>query len=257
MKRIIPILIVVAVLAGGGYFWWSNYGAGAPNASALGGSGTIEAQQIAITPQASGRIIVAPTQEGVAVKTGDVLYKLDPSTLQLQVASAKAGVRAAESNYNHVKNDSGSTRADKDAAKAQWEQAKVAQKLAETQLGYATIKAPADGILSNIAQNVGENAVPGTTLAMLSQVQTLTVTIYVPETQIGKVKIGQTGTLKTDSTPNSYDTKVTYISSQAEFTPASIETKDQRVKLVYQVKLDVINPDAQLKPGMPADVVLQ
>ena len=256
-KRIIPILIVVVVLAAAGYFWWSNYGSGAAANSALGGSGTIEAQQIAITPQTAGRIIAAPANEGVAVKAGDVLYKLDPSTIKLQIQSAKAGVSAAESNYRHVRNDSSSTRAEKDAAKAQWDQAKVAQQLAEVQLAYTTIKSPADGILSNIAQQAGENAAPGTTLAMLSQVQTLTVTIYIPETEIGKVKMGQSGTLTTDSTTKSYDAKVTYISSQAEFTPASIETKDQRTKLVYQVKLDITNSNSNLKPGMPADVVLK
>jgi len=256
-KRIIPILIVVVVLAAVGYFWWTNYGSSSAANSALGGSGTIEAQQIAITPQVSGRIIVAPAQEGVAVKAGDVIYRLDPSTLKLQVEAAKAGVSAAESNYRHVKNDSSSTRAEKDAAKAQWDQAKIAEQMAEVQVGYATIKSPADGILSNIAQKAGENAVPGTTLAMLSQVQTLTVTIYIPETRIGEVKMGQLGTLTTDSTTKPYDARVTYISSQAEFTPASIETKDQRVKLVYQVKLDITNADSQLKPGMPADVVLK
>jgi RND family efflux transporter MFP subunit len=255
-KRIIPILIVVVVLAAAGYFWWSNYGSGAAANSALGGSGTIEAQQIAITPQTTGRIIAAPASEGVAVKAGDVLYKLDPATIKLQIQSAKAGVSAAESNYHHVKNDSSSTRAEKDAAKAQWEQAKIAQQLAEVQLAYTTIKSPADGILSNIAQHAGENAVPGTTLAMLSQVQSLTVTIYVPETEIGNIKMGQTGTVTTDST-KSYNGRVTFISSQAEFTPASIETKDQRTKLVYQVKLDITNADSDLKPGMPADVVLK
>jgi len=256
-KRIIPILIVVVVLAAIGYFWYTNYGGGAAANQALGGSGTIEAQQIAITPQTSGRIVAAPAEEGAAVKTGDVLYRLDPTQLALAVRSAKAGVNAALSNYKHVKNDSSSTNADKAAAKAQWQQAVISHQLALVQLGYATIKSPADGVLSSIAQHVGENAAPGTTLAMLSQIQQLTVTIYVPETQIGQVKIGQAGTLTTDSTTKTYHGVVTYISSQAEFTPASIETRDQRTKLVFQVKLNITDADANLKPGMPADVVLQ
>jgi HlyD family secretion protein len=255
-KRIIPIVIVLAIAGVAGYFWWQSRGADAANA-ALGGSGTIEAQQIAITPQTSGRIISAPTEEGSAVKAGDVLYLLDSTLLELAVKNAQAAVKAAESNNRHVRADNDSTRADKDAAKAQLEQAKIAVQLGQVGVGYAKIASPADGILSNIAQKVGENAVPGTTLAMLSQVQSLTVTVYVPENRIGEVKMGQAGTLTTDSTDKTYDAKVTYISSQAEFTPASIETKDQRVKLVYQVKLDITNADAQLKPGMPADVVLK
>jgi HlyD family secretion protein len=257
-KRIIPVVILIAVVAAVGYYWWQNYGAGSAAANAaLGGSGTIEAEQIAITPQIAGRILSAPTEEGAAVKAGDVLYQLDPSLIKLQIQSLQAVITAAASNYRHVRNDSSATGADKDAASSQYQQALLAQKMAKVQLGYATIKAPVDGTLSSIAQNAGENAVPGTAMAILSQVQSLTVTIYVPENEIGQVKMGQTGTLTTDSTTKSYDAKVAFISSQAEFTPASIETKDQRIKLVYQVKLDITSADAQLKPGMPADVVLK
>ena len=257
-KRIIPILLVIVVAAGIGWYWWANYGGGSAAANAaLGGSGTIEAQQIAITPQTPGRIIQAPPQEGEAVKTGDVLYKLDPSVIQLQLASQDTVIHAALANYNHVKDDSSATWADKQAAKAQWQQAVLAKKMTQVQLGYTTIHAPLDGVLTNIVQNVGENAVPGTALAMMSQVQSLTVTIYVPETQIGQVKMGQPGTITTDSTSKTYNGKVTFIASQAEFTPASVETKDQRTKLVFQVKLNITDADANLKPGMPADVVLK
>jgi HlyD family secretion protein len=257
-KVIIPVVIAIAIAAAVGYYWWANYSSAAVAANAaLGGSGTIEAQQVAITPQTSGRIVSAPAQEGAAVKAGRVLYQLDTSVIKLQIESLQTVMNAAGSNYSHVNADSSSTWADKQAALAQLQQAQLAKKMAQVQLGYATIKAPVDGIITNIAQKVGENAVPGTTMAMLSEVQRLTVTIYIPENRIGEVKIGQTGTLTTDSTTKSYNAKVTYISSQAEFTPASIETKDQRVKLVYQVKLDITDADAQLKPGMPADVVLK
>ena len=150
-----------------------------------------------------------------------------------------------------------STWADKQAAKAQWQQAVLAKKMAQVQLGYMTVRAPLKGVLTNIGQMVGENAVPGTTMAMMSQVQHLTVTIYVPETQIGQVKIGQAGTITTDSTTKVYNGKVTFVGSQAEFTPSSVETKDQRAKLVFPVKLDIAEADANLKPGMPADVVLK
>ena len=257
-KRIIPILIVVAVLAAGGYWAWTTYGPSAQAAAAtLGGSGTIEADQIAITPQASGRVIAAPAQEGIAVKKGEVLYRLDPTLSKLAVDQAHAGVTAAKANYKHVKHKSSSTKAAKASAKAQYDQAKVAEKMARVQLGYATIRSPIDGIISNLAVLEGENAVPGSTLAIISDISHLTVTIYVPETQIGQVKIGQDGTLKTDSTSKSYDAKVTYVSPQAEFTPSSVETKDQRIKLVYQVQLTITDADASLKPGMPADVVLR
>jgi HlyD family secretion protein len=256
-KRIIPIVLVIAVVAGIGYYWWTTYGGGSAANQALGGSGTIEAQQIAITPQTAGRIIEAPANEGPAVEKGAVLFRLDPSVIQLQIASLDTVIHAAQVNYDHVRKDSGASYADKQAAKAQWEQAVLSKKMAQVQLTYTTIHAPVDGVLTNVTQKTGENAVPGTTMAMISQVQSLTVTIYVPENQIGQVKIGQAGSITTDSTTKTYNGRVTFIASQAEFTPASIETKDQRTKLVFQVKLNITDADNNLKPGMPADVVLQ
>lgn len=258
MKRIAGVLVAVVVLAVAGYFGWTYFtGAGAAS-GALGGSGTIETVQIAITPQASGRIVSAPEQEGVSVKAGDVLYRLDASLLELQVSQAQAGVDAATANYKHVRDASGSTKADKAAAKAQLDQAKAALGMAKVQAGYATITSPIDGVLTNLAARTGENASPGSTLAIVSDPTSMTVTIYVAESQIGLVKVGQAGTLTTDSTAGkTYTAKVVFVGSQAEFTPASIETKEQRVKLVYQVKLKIMDADAALKPGMPADVVLQ
>lgn len=257
MKRIFPVLAVIAVLAVAGYFGWTWYTGSTSGATALGGSGTIETDQIAVTPQTTGRIILAPTEEGVPVKKGDVLYRLDPALAKLAVQQAQAGVDAATANVKTVKDKSGHTSADVAAANAQLDQAKVALKMAKVQGGYATVTSPIDGVVSSIAARAGENAVPGSTLAIISNPASLTVTIFVPENQIGQVKVGQIGTLTTDSVTKSYHGEVVFIATQAEFTPASIETKDQRVKLVYQVKLRISDADSSLKPGMPADVVLQ
>jgi len=255
-KRIVLIIAIIA-LAVGGYFVWRYTQTTAATNGALGGSGTVETEQIAITPQTSGRIIAAPAEEGVAVKKGTVLYRLDSATLLLQVSSAQAGLKAASANYSHVKDDDSSTWADRQAAKAQRDQAKVAVEMAQLQAGYAEIRSPIDGTIANIAARTGENASPGNTLAVVSNPASLTVTIYVAETEVGQVKVGQKGTVVTDSTGDKkYSAVVVFIGSQAEFTPASIETKDQRTKLVYQVKLRVTDPDAALKPGMPADVEL-
>jgi HlyD family secretion protein len=257
MKRILPILVLVVVLAGAGYYAWTVFSGAGAAASALGGSGTIETDQIAVTPQTSARILTAPSEEGVAVKKGDVLYTLDGSLLQLQVDAAQAGVDAAAANLKNVKGKSGHTTADVKAAQAQLDQAKIALKMAQAQVGYTTVLSPIDGVVSSIAAKAGENAAPGSTLAIVSNPASLTVTIFVAETQIGQVKIGQNGTLTTDSSTKTYHGTVVFIATQAEFTPASVETKDQRTKLVYQVKLRISDADASLKPGMPADVVLQ
>jgi len=257
MKRIRLIVAVVVVLGVAGYLGWTFYSGTVASNAALGGSGTIESDQIAVTPQTSGRILTAPSEEGVAVKKGDVLYTLDSSVLKLQVDQAKAGVSAAKANLTNVKNKSGHSKSDVTSAQASLDQANAALKMAQTQLGYATIVSPIDGVVSSIAANAGENAAPGSTLAIVSDPSKLTVTIFVAETDIGKVKLGQTGALTTDSSSKTYHVSVVFIGTQAEFTPASIETKDQRTKLVYQVKLRITDSDSVLKPGMPADVVLQ
>jgi RND family efflux transporter MFP subunit len=258
MRRIIPIIIVIVVLAAVGYYGYQYYeSTTGANVTGLIGSGTIETDQLAITPQTSGRITVAPPEEGVAVTKGEVIFRIDATLANLQVQQAKVGLGAAQANYNDVKKDSGSTRAQIDAAKAQLNQAKVALAMTRVQVGYTTIASPIDGVLTNIAANAGENAVPGSTLAILSDPASLTVTIFIPETQIAQVKVGQTGTLTTDSTTKQYHADVVFVNSQAEFTPSSIETKDQRVNLVYQVKLRITDADSALKPGMPADVVLK
>ena len=258
MRRIILIIVVIAVLGAVGYYGYQYYQTNnGANSNGLAGSGTIETDQIAVTPQTSGRIVSAPSEEGVAVTKGEVLFGLDPTLANLQVKQAKVGVSAASTNYKDVKKASGSTRAQKDAAKAQLAQARVVLSMAELQASYTTIKSPIAGVLTNIAANAGENAVPGGTLAILSNPASLTVTIYIPENEIGQVKVGQTGSLTTDSTSKTYHGEVVFVNSQAEFTPSSIETKDQRVNLVYQVKLRVTDSDSSLKPGMPADVVLQ
>jgi HlyD family secretion protein len=255
MKRIIPIVLVLAVA--GVAAWYFLLGGNASTASAtLGGSGQIETDQVVVSPQSSGRIIEAPTEDGVPVKKGDVLYRLDPAMAALQVQQAEAGVAAAQAAYQQALDDD-KTKAEIAAAKAQLDQAKVAVKMAQVQLGYTTITSPIDGVLTNVVLKTGENALPGSTLAVVSNPASLTVTVYVPENQIGQVTVGQTGTLTTDSVTKTYNATVVFIGSQAEYTPASIETKDQRTKLVYKVRLRITDADSALKPGMPADVVLK
>jgi HlyD family secretion protein len=165
-------------------------------------------------------------------------------------------VRAAQATLRQAKDDDES-----DAVIAQdqaaLDQARIQLKMAQTQAGYAVVTSPLSGVALEVPANVGENASPGQTLAVIGDVGHLTVSVYVSEAQIGQVKVGQTGTLTTDSTGDkTFPVKVTSVASQAEFTPASIETKDQRVKLVYEVRLDVSDKSGALKPGMPADVKL-
>jgi HlyD family secretion protein len=77
---------------------------------------------------------------------------------------------------------------------------------------------------------------------------------YINETDLGRVKVGQAARVRTDTYPGkAYEGRVSFLSSQAEFTPRNVQTEQERVKLVYRVKIDLPNPEMELKPGMPAD----
>lgn len=254
MKKVLPILAIIVVAAAAVAVWFTLNGRSAAT-EALGGTGTIEATNVNVASQASGRIMSVGVKSGDIVKKGAVLFRIDPTLADYQVRQAQAGVKAASATLKYAK-DNDKSKAEIAQDRAQLDQARIALKMAQVQAGYSVVKAPIDGVAIDVAANSGELASPGQTLAVLGDVMQLTVSVYVPESRIGQVKVGQSGTLTIDSASQPFQCKVTSVASQAEFTPSSIETKDQRVKLVYEVKLSVSDPSGTLKPGMPADVKL-
>lgn len=101
----------------------------------------------------------------------------------------------------------------------------------------------------------GEIVGYGTPLFKIASIDTMEMKVYIPETELGKIKLGQEVIIHTDSYPNKeYKGKVVFISNEAEFTPKNIQTKDERVTLVFAIKLKIPNPNEELKAGMPADV---
>lgn len=254
MRRVIPVIVVAALIVGG-WFAWRQYSANqAANSGALSGSGTVEDEETNVSPLTSGRIVEARVAEGEHVKKGDVLFVLDASVARNQLKQAQEAERAARVNYHETRDDSDSTDAEIAAAKAQYEQAKVSVSSAKVLVSYATVTSPVDGIASSVPVDAGEIGSAGQTLAVISDPTHLKVSVYVSETEIGRVKVGDKATLSTDSSNRTFDGQVTFIASQAEFTPANIETKDQRVKLVYEVRVSVTDTSGTLKPGMPVDV---
>jgi HlyD family secretion protein len=101
---------------------------------------------------------------------------------------------------------------------------------------------------------MGEVVNPGTSVVTLADIENVWLKAYISETDLGNVKWGQEVIVTTDLYPRKeYRGKISFISSQAEFTPKSIQTEKERVTLVYRIKVDIPNPDRELKPGMPAD----
>lgn len=147
---------------------------------------------------------------------------------------------------------------DLEAARARLDQAKANADLLRKQITDATIVAPVSGIVTNKPVEVGELVGVGTTVVTISQLQTLNLMIYVSDTELGKVKLDGTADIVIDTYPDkTFPGRVIYISPIAEFTPKNVQTKEDRTKLVFGVKLEVNNSDGILKAGMPADAYVK
>jgi HlyD family secretion protein len=165
---------------------------------------------------------------------------------------AKAAFERAMETYLLVKE--GPRKEDIDDARAQVEQTRATVKLNETQLGYTTLYSPISGVVLVKSGEIGEVVNPGTSIVTLADIENVWLKAYIPETDLSKIKWGQEVLVTTDLRPKKeYKGKISFISSQAEFTPKSIQTEKERVTLVYRIKVDIQNRDRELKPGMPAD----
>jgi len=142
-------------------------------------------------------------------------------------------------------------------AQARVRQAQASLHTLDVQLEQLTIKSPINGLVTSKVVHVGEIATPGATLMTVADLDQVTLTIYVPENQINMVALGQAVGVEVDSFPNEvFQGEVTYIAHRAEFTPKNVQTKEERVNMVFAVKVRIPNPDHRLKPGMPADAII-
>ena len=143
-------------------------------------------------------------------------------------------------------------------ARAKAEAATQALALAQTQLSYATLSVPVGGVVLSKNVEPGEVVAAGTPVITIGDLRDVWMRAYIDETDLGRVKVGQRAWLTTDTYPGKrYEGSVVFISPEAEFTPKSVQTKKERVKLVYRIKIDVPNPSMELKPGMPADASIE
>jgi len=144
------------------------------------------------------------------------------------------------------------------ALQGQLAQAQALLTLAEEDLADARLYAPFNGFITVKSVEQGEFVQAGSVVLTLAQLEEVWVRTYVPETQLGLVRLGQKAEVTTDSFPGKvYPGLVTYISPEAEFTPKNVQTKEERVKLVYRIKVSLSNLNQELKAGMPVDVQLR
>jgi HlyD family secretion protein len=172
-----------------------------------------------------------------------------------QIAQARAALAQAQAQYELVK--IGPRKEDIDQARARLDQAKAALGLARTRLDYATLKAPMRGVVLSKNIEPGEYVSPGTPVITMANLEDVWLRAYVDARHVGRLRIGQTAQVTTDTPGQVFTGRVSFISPEAEFTPKTVQTEQERVKLVYRVKIDIHNPDGLLKPGLPADAVIQ
>jgi HlyD family secretion protein len=142
-------------------------------------------------------------------------------------------------------------------AQAQVSQAEAALGMLQVQVDKMSLTSPLSGLVSNRAIHVGETASPGATLMTIANLEEVKLTVYIPENRYGRIQLGQQVDVEVDSYPGQvYQGQVVYISSEAEFTPRNVQTKEERVNTVFAVKILIPNPDRDLKPGMPADATI-
>ena len=145
-----------------------------------------------------------------------------------------------------------------DEARARLKGAEARVSTARERLGYATLTAPIGGVVLSKSVEPGEQVAAGTPVITLGDLERCWLKGYIPETELGRVKLGQRARVTTDSHPGrSFPGVVSFISSEAEFTPKNVQTEKERVKLVYRIKITLSNPGMELKPGMPADAEIE
>jgi HlyD family secretion protein len=142
-------------------------------------------------------------------------------------------------------------------ARARTDQARASVALAETRLENARLLSPLSGVVLSHNIEPGEFVAAGTPVVTVADTAHMWVRAYLNQTDLGRIRHGQKVAIRTDTFPNkTYEGTIGFISSEAEFTPKTVQTPKERVKLVFRIKVDVANPNDELKPGMPADVVI-
>ncbi|MGA3315906.1 MAG: efflux RND transporter periplasmic adaptor subunit [Candidatus Korobacteraceae bacterium] len=172
---------------------------------------------------------------------------------QTNVDRAQATYQRQQEIYNELVE--GTRKEEIAVDRANLQQAHATIRLSAVRLRYTTLNAPLAGVITVRQAELGEVVSPGTAVVTLADLDHIWVRVYVPETELGRIRFGQVVSVGTDTYPGKrYRGRVSFVSPEAEFTPKSVQTEKERVTLVYRVKVDIENPNHELKPGMPADV---
>jgi len=229
--------------------------------NSIGASGTIEINEINISSKNNEIIKELYANEGDFVKEGQLIAEINHAILDLQLIQAKANFDTAESDYKRTLEiySSGNTSLQtKDNAENRYMVTKAGYEILKRQIEDCSIKAPAGGIITHKLVEKGEFVNVGTVIYTISKISPVYLNVYITETELGKDKLGMKAKIKIDSYPEkTFAGKIIFISPNSEFTPKNIQTKEERDKQVFRIKIEVQNDDMILKPGMPADAEIE
>jgi len=167
-----------------------------------------------------------------------------------QVTRAEAELKLAEAKRIETQR----TQQELAVRQAEIQRSRAQLALVESQIADTVAVSPIDGVVLVKAADAGEVVAPGTAVVTLGDIRHTWLQAYIKEADLGRVKLGQKWSVTTDSFPGKvYEGRVSFISSEAEFTPKQIQTAEERVKLVYRISIDIDNPRQELKSKMPAD----
>jgi HlyD family secretion protein len=191
----------------------------------------------------------------VALYGREVIAKKELEAAKAANDQAQATVRERREAVRLLRKGPRIEQIDQARARLKGAQARVAT--AQERLGYTRLVAPISGVVLSKSVEPGEQVSAGTPVITMGDLEQCWLKGYIPETELGRVRLGQRARVTTDSYPGkAFEGRVSFISSQAEFTPKSVQTEKERVKLVYRIKITLNNPQMVLKPGMPADAVI-
>ncbi len=186
---------------------------------------------------------VALAEAGVAIA--------EAHAVQAQTAVTQAEAQATQAHEGVPQAEAVVTLAQKQLAEAQ-----AALEVVELQLQKQVVTTAVAGTIMTRNVQPGELVQPGTAALTIAQLDDLTITVYLPENRYGQVSLGDEVAFTTDSFPDdSFEAVVVRIADQAEYTPRNVQTQEDRQTTVYAVELSVTDPDGNLKPGMPVDVL--
>jgi len=196
--------------------------------------------------------VISQTEEAVRIAQAQLALAKQPYTSYDEKAAA-AQVELAQSQLDALK---AGTRAQQlAAAQGQVDTAKAQVQAIQLQLNKVTVTAPIDGVILSRSIEPGEMAMAGATLFQIGQLNSLEVTVYLPEEEFARVTPGEQASVHVDAYPNrTFTATVLRVADQAEFTPRNVQTTEGRKDTVFAVRLSIANPDLALKPGTPADV---